>query len=329
MVIRYTGNDSSDLNGNLIAQDPSTGEAFNLVKGTTVLWAAASSDGRWVAFETSWPSCELRVTNGVDEPQLLATLCAGDSDTTDWAWSPTGSRLATVEGNRLIIIDPATGDRTDLGQAAGGVTSLAWSPNGTQIAYADGNSPDGSVYVVSINGGKHALIAESIGEVPGSADGSGIAWSPDGTRIAVVADARDATSLYVMNADGSRRQRLAEGVFFASLGSPNIVWSPDGTRIAYAASGAHGSYQIRSVSADGSTSVLVFGPTSDHAGIPAVGGPIWSPDGTQIAFRHDNLSGQRSYLIANADGTGDIHEIDELQILGWRGGWYFVEWYGW
>jgi hypothetical protein len=36
----------------------------------------------------------------------------------------------------------------------------------------------------------------------------------------------------------------------------------------------------------------------------------------------------RSYLVANADGTGDIHEIDELQCRSWRGGWYFCEYYG-
>ena len=58
------------------------------------------------------------------------------------------------------------------------------------------------------------------------------------------------------------------------------------------------------------------------------GGPIWSPDGTQIAFRYDNHSSQRSYLVANADGTGDVHEIDELEYQGWRGGWYFCECFG-
>ncbi len=58
------------------------------------------------------------------------------------------------------------------------------------------------------------------------------------------------------------------------------------------------------------------------------GGPIWSPDGTQIAFRYDSHSSHRSYLVANADGTGDVHEIDELQYRGWRGGWYFCECYG-
>jgi WD40 repeat protein len=360
MVIRYTGDLTRDRVGNLVAEDPRTGEAITLVDHKvpgvghhTIGFAAASADGRWAAFDA--PFCQdgitdsngtagLWVTNGVDEPRQLTTPCSEDgSDAADlWEWSPTGSRLATVagndneRGNQLILIDPATGDRTDLGQTAGGVTSLAWSPDGTQIAYATvptgsgDETSDGSVYVVSVSSGTHALIAESLGgEVPGGEEGAGIGWSPDGTRIAVVADAGTPT-LYVMKADGSHRQPLAEGVFIAhALGSPDIAWSPDGTRIAYAtSSGAHGKgVQIWSASADGSTPVLVFDPTADNA-FHEAGGPIWSPDGTQIAFRYDTNPDQRSYLIANADGTGAIREIDELQYRRWRGGWYFCECYG-
>jgi len=50
---------------------------------------------------------------------------------------------------------------------------------------------------------------------------------------------------------------------------------------------------------------------------------VWSPDGTRVAFRFDT-----AYLIAHADGTGDVREIDELKYRSWRGGWYFCECYG-
>jgi Tol biopolymer transport system component len=355
MVIRRPVDDSGDHTGDLVAEDPRTGEAITLVdhkvpgvSHQTIGFAAASADGRWAAFDA--PFCEhgvtdeeqkagLWVTNGFDEPRQLTTPCSGDgSDPSDfWAWSPTGSQLAAIKGDHLILIDPATGDRTDLGQAAGDLSSLAWSPDGTQIAYAtvptgtgDDEVLDGSVYVVSVNGGKHALIAESLGgEVNLGEEGAGIGWSPDGTRIAVVAEARTPT-LYVMKADGAHRQPLAEGVVIAhGLGSPESVWSPDGTRIAYATSSRnHDKVQIWSAPADGSTPVLVFGPTPDNTKNTQAGGPIWSPDGTQIAFRYDTHQHQRSYMIANADGTGDVHEIDELRYRGWRGGWYFCECYG-
>lgn len=358
LIIRYTGDVSFERPGDLVAEDPRTGEAIRLAaasdfRDNTIAWAAASADGRWVVFESAF--CDDRrsvadwerrsglwVTNGLDEPRQLTAPCAEGSEPSDfWAWSPTGSRLVTVEGNHLILIDPATGHRTDLGQAAGDVGEPVWSPDGTQIAYPtvpagspSGNSPDASLYVVSVNGAKHALIADSLGgEVSAGEEGSGIGWSPDGTRIAVVANTSSGIprgTLYVMNADGSDRQPLAEGVLIAhTLGSPNLAWSPDGTRIAYATfSGAHDKVQIWNALPDGSTPVLVFSPTSDPPEDTEAGGPIWSPDGTQIAFRYDTHSLQRSYLIANADGSGDAHEISEIRYRGWRGGWYFCECYG-
>lgn len=85
--------------------------------------------------------------------------------------------------------------------------------------------------------------------------------------------------------------------------------------------------QIWNASPDGSTPVLVFESTPD-ARIWIAGGPVWSPDGTQIAFRYSTSERDRDYLIANADGTGDAREIDQLQYLSWRGGWYFCECYG-
>jgi hypothetical protein len=358
MVIRYTGDLSRDRPGDLVAEDPGTDEAITLVAASdfrdhVIGWAAASADGRWVAFES--PFCQdgitdwegksgLWVTSGIDEPRQLTAPCVGTPGGPtfegDWAWSPTGSRLAVVEGDQLVLIDPATGDRTDLGKPAGDAASLAWSPDGTQIAYSTvppgspyGNSPNGSVYTVSVGGGEHVLIAESLGQVPTGEEGSGIQWSPDGTRIAVLANktpngSPSSVTLYVMNADGSERLPLAKSVLVEHvLGSPNIVWSPDGTRIAYAtASDERDQFRIWSAAPDGSAPILIFDATGRANGL--TGGPVWSPDGTRIAFRSDPSDGEKVWLVANVDGNGNAHEIDELQPLSWRGGWYFCECYG-
>jgi Tol biopolymer transport system component len=365
MVIRYTGQFYNGTAGDLVAQDPNTGETITLAaasdfRDNTIAWSAASADGRWVAFESAFcsdrPSVKnwerrsgLWVTNGTDEPRQLTAPCTEGSEPSDyWAWSPTGSKLAVVvrspgEAPALILIDPATADRTDLGTPAGDVTSLAWSPDGTRIAYGTvpTGSPDGttkgSVYVVSVDGGNHALIAESLGYVPGGEEGAGIQWSPDGTRIAVLAYADPGLpggTLYVMNADGSDRRALAEGVNIEhTLGSPNVVWSPEGTRIAYSTdSDEHDPFRIWSAAVDGSDPVIVMDaadaavPTRRANGL--AGGPVWSPDGTRIAFRYSRTWPDVTWFIANADGSGDIHEIDELQALSWRGGWYFCVCYG-
>ena len=363
MVIRHTGRDPGG-SGDLVAENPSTGETITLVdhkvpgfRARVFAWAAASADGRWAAFES--PFCDDRsevadweersglwVTNGTDEPRQLTTPCLEEPGLAEprpwkegrWAWSPTTSEIAAVEGDRLVLIDPATGDRTDLGKTEGDLTSLAWSPDGSRIAYASvpAGSPDGtiqgSVFVVGVDDGEHASIAESIGYVPGGEEGSGIRWSPDGTSIAILAGGSTRGTLYVMNADGSDRRPLAESVLIEhALGSPNIVWSPDGTRIAYATMSeeARDELQIWNGSPRGSNPVLVFGSTSlPEQGNTVLGGPVWSPNGSQIAFRYDATQDEKGWLIANADGNGDVHEIDELQPLSWRGGWYFCECYG-
>ena len=356
MVITYTNDPYHS--GNLAAQDPATGEVrtvfhSQLPPGEEVIYnAAISADGRWVAFDVS-TGCrdggpQLWVTNGVDEPRRLTKACEKSSDNDAlglWEWSPSGAQLLAVlgtpEGAALVLIDPATGDRTDLGVAAGDVTSLAWSPDGSRIAYSTVpvGTPDGaanrvraSVSSVDVRTADHALLTNVIGQVPGGEEGSGIRWSPDGRRIAVLAGITDAR-LYLMKADGSNVELLTEGVHVEHiLATPNLDWSPDGTRIAYATfTGDRDKMQIWNASPDGSNPVRVFGSASalGRHGLGLSGAPVWSPDGTQVAFRYSQGTGDETvWLVANADGTGGVHGIDELQFLSWRGGWYFCECYG-
>ena len=380
-VITYSARDAYEEGsvvayeeGDLVASDPKTGSVRTLVSAEalrkpldpdgiyqhTIGSAAWSADGRWVAFEIR--GCDddsnrgdlspgLWVMNGPGEPRQLTTRPC--SETPDdfleeiWEWSPAGAQLAvapTSIDDAMVLIDPATGDRTDIGTAAGDVTTLAWSPDGTRIAYGTmpaGSRDDysaasqGSVYSVGVGGGDHSLLASSVGRVSGGEIGSGIRWSPDGSRIAITAeaDANGENRLFLMSADGSDLELLAERVVIQHvLGSPNVMWSPDGTRIAYATVSGDGGgpdvLQVWNGPPDGSTPVLVFESAPPFQGW--AGGLVWSPDGTRIAFRYSLTSSSTGgdWLVANADGTGDAREIDELQYLSWRGGWYFCECYG-
>jgi hypothetical protein len=136
-----------------------------------------------------------------------------------------------------------------------------------------------------------------------------------------------------MNADGSDLVQFAQDIVLPyGLGMPGLVWSPDGTRMTYATfSGGGGAWQMQiwNGSPDGSTPVLVFesAPAPEVSNF-AAGGPVWSPDGTRIAFRNATTVGEAAWLVANADGTGPVREIEELRYLSWRGGWYFCECYG-
>ena len=133
-----------------------------------------------------------------------------------------------------------------------------------------------------------------------------------------------------MNADGSDLHQLAEDVDVqGTYWSPGLSWSPDGTMMAYATfSGGREDrrMQISTGSPDGSAPSLLF--ESAAPPLETGGSPVWSPDGTQVAFESTTTDGMEVWLVANADGTGDAREIDELRYLSWRGGWYFCECYG-
>jgi Tol biopolymer transport system component len=340
-VITFTGGDPWS-EGDLVAQDPDTGSTRTLIAADrlsgpfeplTVGSAAWSPDGQWVAYEIV--TClggfnaeagdgGLWVTNGVEEPRQLTTPCSEKPELLGlWAWSPVGTQLIAVEGDALVLIDPATGERTDLGEPAADITAVAWSPDGMRIAYG---TSSGSVYSVGAGGGDHFLLASSLGYVYGGLGGFAIVWSPDGAHIAVHAG----EALYLMNADGSDLHQLAQdavvqGVYF----SPGLSWSPDGTTMAYATFSRPDEerrMQIWTGSPDGSTPSLLY--ELAPAPIDSGGSPVWSPDGARIAFVIETTHGDAVWLAVNADGTGGAREIDGLRYLSWRGGWYFCECYG-
>lgn len=355
MVITYTNDDPRGV-GDLVAQDPDTGEVRTLVAaGATGRFsdligsAAWSADGRWAAFEVV--ACGggvtdkagtggLWVTNGLDEPRQLTRPCFEVPDVAPynelWAWSPAGAQLvvarSSIDGDALVLIDPLTGERTDLGEAAGRVTTLTWSPDGARITYG-ARGGGGSVYSVGVGGGEHSLLASSLGQVSnqGVVFGWGIRWSPDGAHIVVQTYGnQEENKLLLMNADGSDLRQLAEDLEVqTSYWKPGLSWSPDGTTMAYATfSGGREEREMRiwTGSPVGSAPSLLF--ESAPAPFGEGGNPVWSPDGTQIAFESTTTDGAAVWLVANADGTGDAREIDELRYLSWRGGWYFCQCYG-
>ena len=320
--------------GDLVAQDPDSGEVRTIVAAETlperegtpksITGAAWSPDRKWVAFRANG----LFVADSVGgEPRQITE----DQAWFPWAWSPTDDHLAFVQGGDVSLIDVATGRETDLGTVAGpedsegyAVHALVWSPDGTRIAY-DGGPGSGSVYSIDVESGEHSLL---VGQPAGTGWISDIDWSPDGAYLAIYYDEK---ALYLANADGSDLRLLDRvvatqwPVWHPGL-SVGTAWSPDGTRLAYASSSGsdHGGLQLWTVSVDGSAPRLVASDVGSDGG-----GPVWSPDGSRIAFEVEPPGDQpHHYLVVNADGTGDPGEIDELTYRSWLGGWDFCRCYG-
>jgi len=179
----------------------------------------------------------------------------------------------------------------------------AWSADGSKIAFDSQGALDGSnvsniltnIWVINADGSGRTPLTK-LTHVSAITLGRAPAWSPDGRHIASqslrVLDGSDAGSpnnihnIWLMNADGTNQTPLS-GLTAAS--SLNPVWSPSGSRIAFESSrvldGADAAIatvtNIWVMNADGSgatplTRLMATNMRSFE--------PVWSPDGSKIAF---------------------------------------------
>jgi Tol biopolymer transport system component len=233
-------------------------------------------------------------------------------------WFQDGIHVATggafdrpFGGSRIINVDDGTA--RDVGGQDPNLFNPCGipSPDGALLlceTFSEDGSQNGIHTIRSSDGGGLAQITSNPGgdDIPGD-------WSPNGKRIVFQRFDSNFNSegLFVVNTNGTGLKQITP-VGFEDLSSPGN-WSPQGNEIVFSVHvtpDVHSSIWV--VHADGSGLHEVnVQPTADCGGLIAdlsaqgCNQPVWSPDGTKIAFIrsfHNPDDGEINTV--NVDGTG-------------------------
>ena len=218
------------------------------------------------------------------------------------ALSPDGNRVVFEALNQLWVMDiggkprPLTNDNYYK-------QSPAWSPDGKKIAYSSDKAGTADIYILD-------LVTKSERRVTSLADSAEIepAWSPDGKKLAFQ---KDATTYTVDLASGEIKEAIK-----ATYEPGKASWSANGKTIALAALRPYsrrfreGTNLIETV--DLATGKVTFTEPAPYKSITtrSVDGPIYSPDGSQMAFVMDGYLWVQS-VDANGIPTREARPINE------------------
>ena len=184
-----------------------------------------------------------------------------------------------------------------------------WSPDGARIAFVSTRDHegdgfvDGEIYVMRANGSGQTRLTEN------AAGEGGPDWSPDGRWIAFSRTAAQTTAesprfeLVRMEAEGSEPEKLIDDAWPYG---PTAL-SPDGSTAAFTRCASEKGAldcEIWVAEVDGGEArQLTDAPETSTA-------PVWSPDGTRIAFRSDRDRNGLCYFQDCTGYNGEIYLMD-------------------
>jgi dipeptidyl aminopeptidase/acylaminoacyl peptidase len=224
----------------------------------------------------------------------------------------------------LYIADADGSNPRQLTDLLGMETSPAWSQDGTKIAFiasVDSRDPTDcysgyvqfkcnfEIYSINVDGTDLRRVTNSEGYEREPS------WSPDGTRI-VYQSSRNVPSgsfwqLYVINADGTNEVQLTD----EAAGFRLAYWSPINNSIVFTRVDDQDS-DIYVMDVD--ERIMTRLTANNRVNY----WPIWSYDGTQIAFLSYDETSDSALYVMNADGSGERLVDSGYPIIdGYRPAW--------
>jgi tol-pal system beta propeller repeat protein TolB len=291
---------------------------------------AWSPDGVRIAFagDLDGPGLYTMNADGTDIVRLTH-----DTEFGSPAWSPDGVSIVTtapVDGSNkqaIFVVDVNNRSRQALPGAVGDVCCPSWQPVlDERVAPSPSEATPNLLAPEHANGAIYYRVAaaDGTGEIDAvEADGTGprvafapgsplsqghIAWSNEGARIAFDGYFGDHVGISVTDPDGSAIVSIT-----SALNDIWPSWSPDGSTIVFASTRYDPSIEACPTGIDLRCPTDIYVMNSDGSDITRVTtdpapewDPVWSPDGTQIAFVKGE--GEVEVFVMKADGS-DVRKL--------------------
>jgi imidazolonepropionase-like amidohydrolase/Tol biopolymer transport system component len=197
------------------------------------------------------------------------------------AVSPDGTQVAFAAVGDLWTM-PVTGEARRLTHDTWLETDPAWSPDGTSLAYSSDRGGSMNIWVRDVQTGVDRQVTR------GAAAAMQAAWSPDGSRIAF---SDPEGQIQVVDVTSGAVTKAHEHLNEAGRAS----WSPDGRALVvsslrvYSTRFREGTNQVLKISLDGQPDRWFDPMPHKSIGMREDFGPVWSPDGSQMAAIIDGL----------------------------------------
>src|SRR5436190_14993936 len=195
--------------------------------------------------------------------------------------SPDGKQVAFAAVGDLWVM-PVGGAPQRLTHDAFLETDPAWSPDGASLAYSSDRDGFMNIWVRDVQSGVDRQITR------GSAAAMQAAWSPDGSRIAF---SDPEGQIQVVDVRSGAVTKVHDHLNDAGRAS----WSPDGRALVvsslkvYSTRFREGTNQVLRISLEGQPDRWFDPLPHKSVGAREDYGPVWSPDGTQMAAIIDGL----------------------------------------